>query len=463
MAILVAIVVVSGASAGPAGAIRATGRPKAVEIATNHAKVEAFAYDGGPAQVTKTDSAEASDVSAFNQEAAVQDSEPDRAGSASSSQDTTVDTSEPLVTIVDSLSTVSVAYSDATPDEGLDPFGSGTSEFSISFEVIDAPTFFSVSGALTATADAANIDCTTVTVTSPDGTTFDVAAPSGCGAPESLSIVDGGKLQPGSYTFSVVADARASNPDALGGSADAFFDVGLDLGCSITGTSGADSLSGTADDDMICGLGANDTIEGLGGNDIIYAGPGDNVIRGGEGEDIILGDSGDDTILAGGGNDRIFDIGGSNIIQGGDGNDVILAGDGADQIVGDGQGCATASSPAGQNDDQLFGGAGNDDIFGCQGLDDVIGETGDDRINGGSGHDNLDGGKGSDKIHGDSGPDRIVGGTRKDVLFGDGENDKLFALDGVFDVVHGGSGTHDIAHFDIHDVVDGVEETFCCV
>ena len=48
-------------------------------------------------------------------------------------------------------------------------------------------------------------------------------------------------------------------------------------------------------------------------------------------------------------------------------------------------------------------------------------------------------------------------------MFGDGADDKLFALDGVLDVVHGGSGGHDIAHLDIHDVVDGVEETFCCV
>jgi Ca2+-binding RTX toxin-like protein len=466
MAISTGIALVSGSLAGAAIARpRANVGLKVPEVATDHAKVAVDASNGSEGlRRGGVVQQEATDFSEFSQAVErTDDSSTDRASSAHASQDTTVDSSEALVTRVDSLGNVDVDGFDNDPATGDGPAAFATSEFSITFQVADTSTFFSISGVISATADPSSAECTTVTVTSPSGSTFDVAAPAGCGAPPSLSIADGGKLRPGSYTFSVVADAELADPDAAGGSAQALFDVGLDLGCSIVGTPGADSLTGTADDDMICGLGDDDTIDGLGGADTIYGGPGNNIIRGGDGSDVILGDSGADTILAGAGDDQIFDVGGSNTIQGGAGNDVILAGDDADQIVGDSPDCVTATGPAGQNDDQIFGGGGNDELFGCQGLDAIFGEGGDDRINGGSAHDALSGGKGSDKIHGDDGPDKIVGGTRKDVMFGDGADDKLFARDGVLDVVHGGSGAHDVAHLDIHDLVDGVEETLCCV
>ncbi len=135
------------------------------------------------------------------------DSSADRGAGARASQDTTVDSSEELVTSVDSLGVVDVNGFDQDPATGDGPSAFATSEFSITFEVIDDPAFFSVSGVLTATSDAAGAECTTVTVTSPDGTIFDVAAPAGCGAPGDLSIADGGKLQPGTYSLSVFADA----------------------------------------------------------------------------------------------------------------------------------------------------------------------------------------------------------------------------------------------------------------
>ena len=358
MAILTGIALVSGSIGGAAIAQpRRDVGLKVPEIATDHARIAVDASNGSeafaPPRRGGVVQQEATDFSAFSRVVEkTDDSSTDRASSAHASQDTTVDSNEALVTRVDSLGSVDVDGFDNDPATGDGPAAFATSEFSITFQVTDTSTFFAISGVISATADPSSVECTTVTVTSPGGSTFDVAAPSGCGGPPSLSIADGGKLQPGTYTFSVVADARIADPDAGGGGAGALFDIGLDLGCSIIGTPDADTLTGTAGDDMICGLGDGDTIDGLGGADTIYGGPGNNTIRGGDGADVILGDSGADTILAGAGDDQIFDVGGSNTIQGGAGNDVILSGDGADQIVGDSPNCVTASSPAGQNDDQ---------------------------------------------------------------------------------------------------------------
>lgn len=452
--------------AGPVGA-----RPGAANegprdsILTNHSKVEAFAIDNSASSDADIDTEEASDVSSFSAAVAAEDvgtdpARPGRLAQAAASQDTTLDDSNPPVTTVDSLGETSALWTDGEADDGTDPVAHATSEFSITFEVTDGPTFFAVSGDLSAEADDTSLECTTITVTSPSGATFDVAAPAGCGAPPNLSIVDAGKLQPGTHTFSVIANAQVTNPSALGGDADAVFDVSLNLGCSIVGTPDAETLSGTTGDDFICGLGGEDTIDGLGGDDTIYGGRGNNLITGGDDNDVIIGDEDADTIIAGDGNDRILDIGGSNIIEGGTGNDVIyLSGDRDDLIFGDdSQGCDGALSDPGLDDDDIFGGGGNDHIFGCQGLDTILGGGGDDEIFGNTGHDDLRGGTGSDKIHGNDGPDTIFGGTRKDVLFGDGDNDKLFANDGVFDVVHGGSGGGDEAKIDENvDQVDGVE------
>jgi Ca2+-binding RTX toxin-like protein len=456
---------------GPAGARPGAVGPRLVEIGTDHARIVAVASNGSdrgrtglrpsaiPVEV------EASDFSVFSEAvSASDDSSDDRDAQAQASQDTTVDdTGDELK--VESVGSAIASGSDENPAAGAGPNADATSEFSITFEVTEFAESFSLDGEISATADPSSAVCATVTVTSPTGAVFDVAAPSGCGAPGGQSIQDAGRLQPGTYTFSVVANAPLANPDAAGGVADASFDIDLGVGCGIIGTEGDDNLVGTAGDDFICGLGGDDTLDGSGGDDVIFGGGGSDLITGGEGDDVIAGQGGEDANLSvfaglfGGPGDDLIDGGeGSSLIEGGTGNDILSGGSDFDFIFGDdSQGCDGALSDPGLNDDEILGGGGDDLLKGCQGLDKIFGEGGDDAINGNTGNDVLRGDAGSDKLHGNAGSDKLTGGTRRDVLFGDGANDTLVANDGVLDIVHGGPGRNDNARLDVVDVVDGVE------
>lgn len=465
--ILVAAMV---ALVGPAGARPGAGDPRLAEITTNHARLAADAFDGEGTSAD-SDSRDATDFSAFSESVTAADlpfdPTEDRTASANASQNTTVDSSDPDVTRVSSVGVVGASWGDQNPGDGQDPSAEATSEFSVTFEVTDAATFFSLSGALSAEGDGASVECTTVTVTSPTGAVFEVATPSDCGAPSGLSIQEGGKLEPGTYTFSVLANAQALNPDALGGTSAASFNVDLDLGCSITGTPNADTLSGTAEDDFICGLGGDDILDGSGGDDVIFGGGGSDRITGGEGNDAIAGEGGEDGpisvsgagLFGGPGDDHIDGGEGFSYIEGGTGNDMLGGGSDNDVIFGDDQqGCEGALSDPGLDDDEIFGGGGPDFLTGCQGLDKISGEGGDDAIDGNTGNDVLRGGAGSDKVHGNDGSDKLTGGTRKDVLAGDGGDDTLLANDGVLDVVRGGPGGGDEAKIDENiDTVTGVE------
>lgn len=99
--------------------------------------------------------------------------------------------------------------------------------------------------------------------------------------------------------------------DQIGVCAEGFVKIGIDAGCTITGTEDADMLVGSDGADVICGLGGDDLIDGGAGNDVILAG------------------SGHDSAYGGPGDDRVFGGTGENVVAGGDGVDLVVPGSSA--------------------------------------------------------------------------------------------------------------------------------------
>jgi Ca2+-binding RTX toxin-like protein len=432
-------------------------------LVTDHAKVEASAFDGSGAS-GDNEISEATDVSSFsNTVTAFDDLSQGRSAGAEATQATTIDFVTSGLGIIETSGAAVTNWQDGEPGDEKDPIGEATSEFTVTFD-LDQPTTFALSGSIDTAADNTNESCTTVDVTSPTGATFTVADPPGCGAP-GQSIDETGTLAAGRYTYSIVAHAIATNPDETGGNAQASFELILALGCTIVGTAGDDNLVGTNGDDRICGLGGDNHMDGLGGVDSIIGGPGTDIIHGGSEVDFIYGQGGADLLFGDDGDDNIFGGGGEDFIIGGIGNDTLFGGPENDDdfIIGDDfETCAHSTSGPGSNDDEIFGGGGNDNLHGCQGLDKIHGEAGDDLIIGDKENDVLLGGPGSDKLRGKKGNDTLTGddpgapGPRKDVLVGGGGDDTLFARDGVRDVVKGGAG-NDQAETDSSDQILGVE------
>jgi Ca2+-binding RTX toxin-like protein len=457
-----ALSVVAALLAVPAPAGAGPSAAEAIELATDHARLEVIASNGSerlPLAVPVVE--EATDFSAFSETIDTRDdSSSDRASEAQASQNTTVDDSEGRLKVSSSGSADASGF-DQEPGVGDGPNAEAFSGLEVTFEVTDTSTQFLLNAIVSAETDGANDGCTTVTVESPGGEVFEVAAPSGCGGPSGLSIADKGTLGPGAYTLSVVAVGEVLDPGADGSIASASFALTLFVGdCTIVGTGGDDNLTGTSGDDVICGLGGRDMLRGGGGDDVIYGDSGDDRIDGGPGDDQIFGGRGNDDALYGrAGNDLILGEGGRDGIAGGVGNDVLDGGDGKDLIYGDEQeGCDGALSDPGLDDDDILGGGGNDRIRGCQGFDKIHGDAGDDEIDGNTGNDVLLGDAGSDKLRGQGGSDTLTGGPRKDVLLGGQANDVTLARDGVSDEIGGGPGSNDQAQVDEDiDTVTGVE------
>lgn len=430
-------------------------------LVTDHAKVQAFAFDGS-GTVNPPIVNEATDVSAFsNTVSAFDDLSEGRTAGAEGTQNTTLDFSDVTFGIIETSGAAVANWQDGEAGDEDIPIGEAISEFTITFDV-NQDTKFVLNGSIDTAADSTNESCTSVTVTSPSGATFVVSDPPGCGAP-GQSIDETGTLAPGRYTFSVVAYAIATNPDTTGGNSQASFDLSLALGCTIIGTSGDDNLVGTDNDDVICGLGGNNTIDGLGGLDFIIGGSGTDIIHGGDAVDIIFGEGGNDILYGDDDNDGLNGGAGEDLIIGGLGNDKIFGNNDDDVIIGDDlDNCNRLTSGPGLNDDEIFGGDGNDDIRGCEGLDKIHGDAGDDLIIGDKENDVLLGGPGSDKLRGKKGNDTLTGddpgepNPRKDVLVGGGGDDIMHARDGVRDSVKGGAG-NDQAETDSSDTVLGVE------
>jgi len=218
------------------------------ELVTQHARVQALSFDGlGTVNppVIKQDSS----FSTFSENVnAFDDLNDERSAEGDGTQDTTVTVTDQLLSSVETSGTAQASWTDGDAGDGDDPRGEGASELTITFEVTNQSAMFSLSGSIEATGSATNDSCTTVTVTSPDGTTFEVAAPAGCGSPQQ-DVDDSGQLAMGTYTFSVDAKAVAANPNALGGTAEASFNLTLSLGVihSVEFTQGTQELQTVGD------------------------------------------------------------------------------------------------------------------------------------------------------------------------------------------------------------------------
>ncbi|MFJ8017477.1 calcium-binding protein [Streptomyces sp. NPDC096339] len=129
-----------------------------------------------------------------------------------------------------------------------------------------------------------------------------------------------GSLAPGAQaTVTVTAEPRATgtmsdtatvsssptDPVTGNNTATATSTVNNARGCTIIGTSGADTLNGGYFNDVICGLSGNDTINASYGNDTVHAGPGNDRVDGGFGDDVLNAGTGTDTLIGNYGNDRL--------------------------------------------------------------------------------------------------------------------------------------------------------------
>jgi hypothetical protein len=119
------------------------------------------------------------------------------------------------------------------------------------------------------------------------------------------------------------------------------------VGCTISGTDGADVLTGTEDDDVICGLGGADRLVGGAGVDQLLGGAGDDVLEGGPGDDELFGGAHADLLYGGDGNDVLEGEDDTDYLDGGEGADVLSGGPGSDtcplQTVDTRSSCTKAS------------------------------------------------------------------------------------------------------------------------
>ncbi|MFF4370173.1 calcium-binding protein [Streptomyces sp. NPDC001594] len=113
-------------------------------------------------------------------------------------------------------------------------------------------------------------------------------------------------------TLSDRATASATQPDpaTANNTATATSTANNAHGCTIIGTSGADTLDGGFGNDVICALSGNDTVRASYGNDTVYAGPGNDNVDGGYGDDLLVGGPGSDTLTGSYGNDRLDTVDG---------------------------------------------------------------------------------------------------------------------------------------------------------
>lgn len=97
------------------------------------------------------------------------------------------------------------------------------------------------------------------------------------------------------------------------------------------------------------------------------------------------------------------------------------------------------SSPAGDSDDLLIGGASDNAFIAGEGNDFLYGQGGEDRLYGGGGKDHLYGGDNNDHLDGGGDNDYLYGGNGNDRLFGDDGSD-LSEINGGVDYLYGGNG-----------------------
>ncbi|MFC9815701.1 calcium-binding protein [Streptomyces virginiae] len=148
------------------------------------------------------------------------------------------------------------------------------------------------------------------------------------GASATVTVV-GEPRGTGTLSDTATADAAETDPVPGNDGATANTTVNNARGCTIIGTSGADTLTGGYFTDVICGLSGNDTIRPGYGNDTVHGGAGNDNIDGGYGDDTLNGGTGNDTLLGYYGNDRL------NTVDAVAGNDTANGGLGSDTCTTD--------------------------------------------------------------------------------------------------------------------------------
>ncbi|GAA3046285.1 hypothetical protein GCM10017562_04880 [Streptomyces roseofulvus] len=124
----------------------------------------------------------------------------------------------------------------------------------------------------------------------------------------------------GTLTDTATVTAAQNDPTPGNNTATRATTVTNTRGCTIIGTSGADTLNGTYGGDVICALSGNDTINAGFGNDTVHAGPGNDRADGSYHNDTLIGGPGADTLLGNYGNDSL------NTVDGVAGNDTANGG-----------------------------------------------------------------------------------------------------------------------------------------
>lgn len=170
---------------------------------------------------------------------------------------------------------------------------------------------------LSATTDRGS--CTTVPgrVTCALGTLNPAGSPSGATATVTI-VVEPSRT--GTLTNTATVTAAQTDPAPGNNTASRATTVNNTRGCTIIGTSGADTLNGTYQGDVICALSGNDTVNASFGNDTVHAGPGNDRVDGSYHNDTLIGGTGADTLLGSYGNDTL------NSVDGVGGNDTANGG-----------------------------------------------------------------------------------------------------------------------------------------
>ncbi|WP_030862032.1 DUF11 domain-containing protein [Streptomyces sp. NRRL F-2747] len=139
----------------------------------------------------------------------------------------------------------------------------------------------------------------------------------------------------GTVTNTAVASAAQPDPFTSDNTSARTTSANNAHGCTIIGTTGADTLTGGYFTDVICGLGGNDTVRAGYGNDTVHGGYGNDNLDGGFGNDTVTGGPGNDTLTGDQGNDRLTTtdaVSGNDTANGGPGTDTCTTDPGDTRI-----------------------------------------------------------------------------------------------------------------------------------
>jgi Ca2+-binding RTX toxin-like protein len=232
----------------------------------------------------------------------------------------------------------------------------------------------------------------------------------------------------GDVLVSIEKLVGSSHADSLSGTAKADDFSGGDGNDRLSGEAGNDLLNGGAGADRLIGGAAIDTAS--------YAGAAAGVHVSLVSPDTNTNDAAGDTYLSienvtgSSSNDNITGDAAANKLDGGAGWDVLNGGAGADRLIG-GDGIDTASyvgasegvrvdlSAPGSNTNDAKGDSYSsiEDIRGSAHDDILIGSAEGDVLEGKGGHDIIKGGDGDDQIYGNRGVDILYGGRGEDIFW----------------------------------------------